>query len=126
VSSRTPLSEVESFIGASFRSVWAFELLCLLKRNREQVLSHAEMVAGLRASDLVVGQSVAALAAAGLVLAQEDGAARYGPANPALDGLFEEAEMLYVKRPDAVRRTIVAAAHPGITAFADAFRLRGD
>ena len=118
-------SEVDSFIAASFRSVWAFELLCLLKRNRERSLSHAEMVAGLRGSDLVVSQSVGALAAAGLILAQEDGAARYGPASPALDRLFAEAEMLYLKRPDAVRRTIVAAANPGITAFADAFRLRG-
>jgi hypothetical protein len=119
-------SEVDSFIAASFRSVWAFELLCLLKRNRERSLSHTEMVAGLRGSDLVVSQSVAALAAAGLILAQEDGAASYRPAIPALDRLFEEAEMLYLKRPDAVRRRIVAAANPGITAFADAFRLRGD
>src|SRR6185295_15909412 len=31
--------EVESFIGTSFRSVWAFELLCLLKRNSGKSLS---------------------------------------------------------------------------------------
>jgi hypothetical protein len=100
-------------------------LLRLLKRNRAQSLPHAEMVAGLQASDLVVSQSLAALNAAGLVLL-EDGAARYAPATPALDRLFEEAETLYAKRPDAVRRTIVSAANPGIAAFADAFRLRGD
>ena len=119
-------SEVERFIGGSFRSVWAFELLCLLKRNRDNSLSHAEMVAGLRASDLVVSQSLEALAAAGLVMIQKEGAARYGPASAALDRLFAQAEALYLKSPDAVRRMIVSAANPAITAFADAFRLRGD
>jgi hypothetical protein len=118
--------EVDSFIGASFRSVWAFELLCLLKRNGGKILSPVEMVAGLRASDLVVSQSVETLAAAGLLQVEEGDSARYGPASAALDQLFAQAEALYVKSPDAVRRTIVSAANPGITAFADAFRLRGD
>jgi hypothetical protein len=100
-------------------------LLCLLRRNRDRGLSHAEMVAGLRASDLVVSQGVAGLAAAGLVLL-EDGAARYAPTTPELERLVAAAERLYATSPDAVRRTIVAAANPSITAFADAFRLRGD
>src|SRR3954469_2753661 len=127
VSSRKPSrSEVDNFIGASFRSVWAFELLCLLKRDRDQSLSHAEMIAGLRGSDLVVSQSIEALAAAGLVAMQEDGAARYRPASAALDALFEQAEALYLKSPNAVRRKIVSSANPAITAFADSFRLRGD
>ena len=123
---RPSRSEVERFIGTSFRSVWAFELLGLLKRNRDKSLSHAEMVAGLRGSDLVVSQSVATLAAAGLILVKEDGSAIYAPAGAALDRLVEEAEALYVKSPDAVRRLIISAANPAITAFANAFRLRGD
>jgi hypothetical protein len=79
------------------------------------------MVAGLRGSDLVVTQSVHALTAAGLALADCDGSARYHPASPDLDGLVERATALYARSPDAVRRTIVAAADPAITAFADAF-----
>lgn len=118
--------DVASFISASFRSVWALELLCLLRQNRQRSLSHAEMVAGLRGSDLVVTQSVESLSAAGLVLAEADGAVRYAPASKALDALVGEAEALYVRSPDAVRRMIVAAANPSITAFADAFRLRKD
>ena len=101
-------------------------MLCLLKQSRDRSLAHAEMVAGLRGSDQVVSQSVAALAAAGLAVADEDGAARYRPASPALGALFEAAEALYLKSPDAVRRMIVSAANPGLTAFADSFRLRGD
>jgi hypothetical protein len=118
--------KVSSFIQTSFRSVWALELLCFLRQNRDRSLSHAEMVAGLRGSDLVVTQSVVSLAAAGLVLAEPDGTARYRPASRQLDALVEQAEALYARSPDAVRRMIVAATNPGITAFAEAFRLRKD
>lgn len=116
--------EVSSFIRATFRSVWALELLCFLRQNRGRSLTHQEMVTGLRGSDLVVSQGVESLTAAGLVLIEEDGSARYGPASDALDKLVERTEALYAKSPDAVRRMIVSAASPGITAFADSFRLR--
>ena len=119
-------SEVASFVRATFRSVWALELLALLRQNRDEAMTHADMVAGLRASDLVVTQSVGGLAAAGLVLAEADGSARYAPASPELDLLVGQAEALYARSPDAVRRMIVEASNPGLTAFADAFKLRKD
>ena len=84
------------------------------------------MVAELRGSDLVVSQSLATLSAAGLIVSEADGSARYAPASDDLDRMVEQAEALYASSPDAVRRMIVAAANPGITAFADAFRLRKD
>lgn len=118
--------DVTTFIRATFRSVWALELLCFLRQNRGHSLSRDEMVAGLRGSELVVTQSVESLAAAGLVLPDAAGAARYSPASEDLDGLVEGTAALYAKSPDAVRRMIVAAANPAITAFADAFRLRKD
>ena len=118
--------EVSSFIRATFRSVWALELLCFLRQNRDRGLSRVEMVAGLRGSELVVTQSVESLATAGLVIADPDGSARYGPASDDLDRLVDAIAALYGKSPDAVRRMIVAAANPAITAFADAFRLRKD
>jgi len=118
--------DVDAFIRSTFRSVWALELLCFLRQNRDRGLAPGEMVAGLRGSDLVVTQSVESLVAAGLVLVEADGAARYQPASETLDELATAAEALYAKSPDAVRRTIVANANPGITAFADAFRLRKD
>lgn len=118
--------EVASFIRATFRSVWALELLCFLRQNRDREHSRTEMVAGLRGSELVVTQSVESLTAAGLVLGETEGSARYRPASEDLDRLVEATAALYAKSPDAVRRTIVAASNPGITAFADAFRLRKD
>ena len=121
-----PKEDISAFISSTFQSVWALELLCFLRQNRERSLSQGEMVAGLRGSELVVTRSVEALAAAGLVLAEAEGAARYSPASEALDQLVAQTEALYARSPDAVRRMIVAAANPGITAFADAFRLRKD
>ena len=118
--------DVESFIQATFRSVWALELLRFLRHNRDRGLTHAEMVADLRGSDLVVTQSVESLSGAGLVASEHDGRVRYAPATGELDVLAEEAIALYASSPNAVRRMIVSAANPGISAFADAFRLRKD
>jgi hypothetical protein len=116
--------EILAFIGATFRSVWALELLCYLRKQRDRPLQPAEIVAGLRASDLVVRQSIDGLLAAGLVSVDATGSVRYCPANDDLDGAACAAEALYARSPDAVRRTIVAAANSDITKFADSFRLR--
>ena len=118
--------EVGTFIRSTFRSVWALELAILLRENRERSLTHDEMVKGLRGSDLVVAQCVESLGAAGLVLPEADGSARYSPASAELDGVMDVTEELYAKSPDAVRRVIIAAATPGLAAFADAFKLRKD
>ena len=118
--------EVEAFIRSTFRSVWALELLILLRANRERALTHTEMVKRLRGSDLVVQQSIESLAAAGLVIPDADESARYNPASDELDRLTEVTEQIYARSPDAVRRLIVAAVTPGLAAFADAFKLRKD
>jgi hypothetical protein len=109
-SDRKENREVSNFIRTNFHSVWALELLCLLLRHRDRALGHAEMVAELRGSDLAIAQSVESLEAVGLVLAQADGGARYGPVSPALDEMAGKAAALYATRPDAVRRTIAKGA----------------
>lgn len=118
--------EIASFIGATFRSVWSLELLCYLREHREREFSHVEMVNALRGSDLVVSQSLASLAAAGLILVDEKGSARYAPATRQLDNLVDRARILYGRSPDKVRRMIISGASPGLSAFADAFKLRKD
>ena len=118
--------DVEDFIRTTFRSVWTLELLCLLRKNRDRNLSHAEMVGGLRGSDLVVVQSVDSLKAAGLVVIDAEGGARFSPASHDLESLVEVTTAFYAKSPDAVRRMIVAANNPAASAFADAFKLRKD
>ena len=114
------------FIRSSFRSVWSLELLLLLKSEPERSWAHAEIVERLRASDVVVHQGVASLVAGALVIVEEGGAARYAPATGEIDRLADAAEQLYARKPDHVRRQIVAVGHNQLTAFADAFRLRRD
>ena len=115
--------EVANFIRSSFRSVWSLELLLLLKRD-PRLWSHADIISALRASDLIVSQSVDALTAAGLVVTDEAGNAAYRPISPDAAELVEGTEALYARSPDAVRRLIVGALPNPLTAFADAFRLR--
>ncbi len=118
--------DIAQFIAATFRSVWALEVLCLLRRNSERSVSTGELIASLRGSDLVVSQSVDNLLAAGLVTVESDGSVRYSPASAALVKLVDATTAYYAKSPNAVRRMIVTAANPTIAAFADAFRVRKD
>lgn len=116
--------EVARFISSSFRSIWALETLLLLKRET-RAWTPAELVVALRASEHVIAQALDGLAAAGLVVANRE-SVRYLPVTEEVSLLLDQTEQLYARRPDAVRRMIVNAAHSGLTAFADAFRLRKD
>jgi predicted transcriptional regulator len=114
--------QLATFIATSFRSVWALEVLLLLKREA-RTLTTDELVASLRASTAVVNQALASLIAGGLV-ATEAGGVAYRPATADVTDLVEAAERSYATRPDQVRRTIIAAANPNLIAFSNAFRLK--
>jgi hypothetical protein len=116
--------ELFSFIGSSFRSVWALELLLLLKREHRS-WSREALITTLRASELVVNKAIDELVAAGLISVEGDGA-RYMPVSEDIANNVKQVEKVYSARPDAVRRAIVSASASGATAFADAFRLRKD
>jgi predicted transcriptional regulator len=116
--------EILRFIASSFRSVWALELLLVLK-SEQRSWSHEELVTTMRASELVVTRALDALEAAGLVSNDGD-KAQYMPISDDVAALVRNAEGLYAKRPDAVRRAIVSASAGDAAAFAEAFRLRKD
>lgn len=116
--------DILRFIASSFRSVWALELLLVLK-SEPRSWSSDELVTTMRASDLVVTKGLDALEAAGLVSNNGD-QAQYMPVSGDVATLVDDAEELYAKRPDAVRRAIVSASAGDATAFAEAFKLRKD
>lgn len=118
-------AELADFIRIHFRSVWALELLLHLRSHADRVWSSDELVSAFRASQAVIRTSLDNLLAGGLVVVDETGAARYGPASDTLERLVGDAAILYARKPDSVRRLIVS---PGgdISALADAFRLRRD
>ena len=114
---------VSSFIRGAFRSVWALELLLHLKRTRERAWSADELVEILRGSALIVSQSLDGLMRAGLISIDERGCARYQPVSSELEQLMDSTQEFYSRKPEAVRRAILSAGHPGLANFADAFRL---
>lgn len=114
--------DVLRFIAASFTSVWALELLLVLRRER-RLLTHAELVAALTASELVVSRALDGLVAAGLASMESDGA-RYLPVTADVDACVIRAEQMYRSHPNIVRRAIIGASASSATAFADAFKLR--
>jgi hypothetical protein len=119
-------THLESFIGNSFRSVWALEVLQFLVDNPGSSFSAEALITALRVSDAVVSQSVNNLSAAGLAIVDSDGRIALYEGSAEQTTLVRQAIEFYRKSPDKVRRLIVAQASPGATAFADAFKLRKD
>jgi hypothetical protein len=114
--------DVLGFISASFPSVWALEVLLVLKSER-RIWTRDELVTSLRASELVVSKALEALMAGGLGSVGDEGAI-YLPVSPEVDACVEQVEQLYRSRPNAVRRAIISVTTSSASAFADAFKLR--
>jgi hypothetical protein len=115
---------VFQFIREHLRSVWALELLLLLKRDPERCWSVAELVSDLRASHGLVADNLAALQGAGLVIADDHGCFRYRPAAPTLAHLTDQLEAAYRARPVTVIRWISAPTER-LQSLADAFKFKG-
>ena len=114
-----------AFIREHVRSVWALELLLLLRRTPDRVWSPDELVRELRASTTLVNANLPALERAGLVVLTEEGRTRYSPAAPVLAQLCDRLEEAYRQRPVAVINMIAAPADR-LQGLADAFKFWGD
>jgi hypothetical protein len=119
-----PDESLLEFAASSFSSVWALELLLVLK-GQPTPWPREELVTTLRASELVVTRALESLLAAGLVSIDGDQAA-YMPVNDKVAAKVDALEKLYAARPNSVRRAIVDSGRGGATAFADAFKFRKD
>jgi hypothetical protein len=117
-----PEESLLEFAASSFSSVWALELLLVLK-GQPTPWPREELVTTLRASELVVTRALESLLAAGLVSIDGDQAA-YMPVNDKVAAKVDALEKLYAARPNSVRRAIVDSGRGGATAFADAFKFR--
>jgi hypothetical protein len=101
--------ETADFIRATFPSVWALELLLLLKAKQGEGQRLAALVAELRGSELAIEQGIESLVRAGLVATEADGKVRYAPAEGRLAQFVARTEARYSKRPGAVRRLIASS-----------------
>jgi len=115
--------ELTAFIEAVIPSVWALELLILVRSDPARAWTPKSLVAALRASDRLVADILPAFERTGLVLEEGEGV-RYAPP-PSVDRLCAELEAAYRQRPVSVVNAIVRQRSGALSTFADAFRLGG-
>jgi hypothetical protein len=113
-----------AFIGTSITSVWALELLLLLKREPDRAWDAETLIRELRSSPVVIDDALKSLQGAGLVM--QDGAMtyRYQAASARVDALACEIEKAYAARPMTVIKAVVAAPSDKLRAFSDAFKFK--
>lgn len=118
--------DIEKFIGDSFASIWDLELLSALLGQPRLALTQSELVERMRASELVVAQGAQALVAAGMASLDAEGRLQFHPASDDIADCARQAADFYQRFPGRARRIIVSRQSPGLSAFAEAFRLRKD
>jgi hypothetical protein len=113
------------FIQSVVRSVWAVELMLVLRQDAERVWSAADLVRELRGSPALVAENLGLFTAGGIVDETEPGRFKYRPASPALAELCDELDREYRQRPVTVMQAILARRNSKVQSLADAFRFRG-
>lgn len=116
--------DVVALIRSSIRSVWALELLILLRKDRRREWAERELVRELRGSLALVRDGISALTAGGLVGAGAVNTIVYRPRTLALDQAAGRLSRAYEQTPVAVMKAIAAAPDDRIQTFADAFRFK--
>ena len=115
--------DLVAFIRRSIPSVWALDVLLLVRRAPLRSWSAGELVGELRASDAVVLGVLDGLEREGLVARGEDGRVRFAPAAALLEDLTVALAEAYAERPVAVINAIVST-DAKLQTLADAFRLK--
>jgi hypothetical protein len=114
---------VLSFVRNAIKSVWALELLLLVRREPQQLWSRDALVRELRGSTQLVDTSLAILNAAGLISIGGTGV-RYEPRSAELAELVNALFALHAVKPITVVQTIFTAPNERIRSFSDAFLFR--
>jgi hypothetical protein len=115
---------VLAFIQRSIKSVWALELLLLVRRERDRAWPIDELVRELRSSDAAVSEAVTSLKSSGLLAADSADVVSYRPASAELDRMAAAIESTYAAKPLAVVKMIMSAPNEKLRIFADAFKLK--
>jgi hypothetical protein len=113
-----------AFIRSSIPSIWALELLLLLRRAAPGYLSREELVHHLRATPTLIDRLLHRLSASGLVARSGDGAYRFECISPAAESLCEALALAADERPIALRDAIIAAPNDKLRDLADAFKFK--
>ena len=115
--------EVKTFVLDNVRSVWALELLLLLKRGRERVWTARELTRRFPTTVSLVDSVLEQFRLFGLVRRDAKGS-RYEPAADFLDELCGKLEVAYRERPAAVR-SLIGKQPDYVRSLAASFRMIG-
>jgi hypothetical protein len=113
------------FTKRSVRSVWALELLLLIRGQRSRTWSMRELVGELRASEAVVTGVLSGFERDGLVARDARGAVRFAPEEYCIDQLCDALAEAYRERPLAVIN-VITRPDDQIESLAEAFRFRDE
>jgi hypothetical protein len=119
----TSEDRILEFAGATLNSVWALELLLMLRREPTRRWTTVELIRELRGSQVSVGESLNNLRNAGLIVEEEDQTYRY-EAGRHVDELVDALAALYAAKPTAVIRAIVLSPNRKLQILSDAFRIK--
>ena len=112
------------FLRSSIKSVWALELLLVMRRAGSRIWTVDELTQELRSNRTLVADIAAAFVKNGLLDEPASGTFRYQSASDELDDLVQQLDRLYAERPPALVKEIVSAPNERIQSFADAFKLK--
>ena len=116
--------EVLTFIASSFHSVWALELLFLMRSDRSRTWSVGDLTRELRASEPLVQSILPDFINKGLVLETARNLFQYRPAARELDQLVDRVAAAYTENRVMLINEIFRAPERTARSFADGFRFR--
>jgi hypothetical protein len=115
--------DLSQFVREHIASVWALELLLLLRSRRERCWNAADLVREMRSSPKVVDENLSRLQRFGLAVLGEKGW-RFAPANAWLEVISNRLADAYRERPVSI---IGMISHPDpVQSLAEAFKIKGD
>lgn len=112
-----------SFVRASIPSIWALELLLLIRRAAPGRLTREEIVQHLRATPLLIDRLLDRFKQTGLIVEDESGAV-FQCSDPATYALCEALALAAEERPLALRDAIISAPNEKLRDLADAFKFK--
>lgn len=112
------------FVHSTLRSVWALELLLLMRSHADRRWSAEALTRELRASLALVAELLAHFHRCGLVAKIENEVWIWRPGNAELAYFAQATADAYAQTPFQVIKAILDAPNDRMRSFADAFKLR--
>ncbi|MDE2285595.1 MAG: hypothetical protein KGK33_13365 [Hyphomicrobiales bacterium] len=110
------------FVRTSIGSVWALELLVLLRREPVRSWPLDLMIYESRSSVVAVSHAIQVLENAGLVVKTAPREYLYQPTTPALDAIGDLVQKIYSTKPSTVISAIFDTPNDQLRTFARAFK----